>query len=315
MGLGAPPGGPEPVTAAADGVLPTPTWAGDLLELTKPRIASFVLLAALTAGWLNPEAVGLAPLWIALGVGAVAAGSSAINHFVERRTDQLMERTRRRPLATGRLSPAVGLGLGGGLGVAGTAGLYYAAGPWSALLAAGTFVLYAAIYTPLKRHTSLNTIVGAVPGAMPPLLAYGAVSERAAGVFDGGVWGWTLFLALFAWQFPHFLAIAYLYREDYQRGGHAMLPSLPGALPMAGRQALLNALAAIPATLLPMPLGQAGAFYTAAALVLGAVYANAAGRFAVSQDEPRARHLLRVSLVHLPLLFAAALIDRLLLAP
>ncbi len=292
----------------------TPAPWRDFLELTKPRIASFVLFAAFSAALLYPGAsFGFAAL-AAAAVGAVAAGSSALNHVIERRTDRLMERTRRRPVVTGRLSPRAAAAFGLGLGALGTFVLAVFFGPIAAIAAVATFVLYAGVYTPLKRRTTLNTIVGAVPGAMPPLLAYGAMSEAAGAGFQGGVWGWTLFLAVFAWQFPHFLAIAYLYREDYARGGHAMLPSLPGAGPMAGRQALLNALALIPATLVPLPLGESGPLYAAAALVLGAVYAHAAGRFALQQDEARARLLLRVSLVHLPSLFTAALVDRLVLA-
>lgn len=292
----------------------TPAPWRDWLELTKPRIASFVLFAAFTGALLHPAASAPLALLAALGVGAVAAGSAAFNHVVERRSDRLMERTRHRPLPTGRIGalPAAAFALG--LGLAGAALLSVVFGAMSGALAVATYVLYAGVYTPLKRRTTLNTFVGALPGAMPPLLAYGALAERAGEGFGGGIWGWTLFLTVFAWQFPHFLAIAYLYREDYARGGHAMLPSVPGAVPMAGRQALLWALALVPATLLPLPLGAAGFVYTAAALVMGGVFALAAARFSAVQDDARARTLLRTSLVHLPVLFAAALIDRLLLA-
>jgi heme o synthase len=285
----------------------------DWLELTKPRIAGFVLFAAFAAALLHPSGDVVTALVAAIGVGAVAAGSSALNHVVERRTDSLMERTRSRPLPSGRLATRSATTFAFALGAMGTALLGFTFGLVTAAFALATFGLYAGVYVTLKRRTALNTVVGALPGAMPPLLAYGAVAERATGAFSGDVWGWALFLAVFAWQFPHFMAIAYLYREDYRRGGHEMLPAIPGAEALAGRQSLVWALVLVPATLLPLPFGAAGFVYAAAALVLGGVFAVAAGRFAIRQDDARARRLLRVSLIHLPALIAAALVDRALL--
>ncbi len=299
----------------ADGSAPAGgARAADWLELTKPRIAVFVLLAAFVGAWLAPGADGLTALVAALAIGAVAAGSSALNHVLERELDKRMERTRRRPLPTGRLSTGAALAFGLGLGVLGCAVLFGRFGPGSAALAAATFATYAFVYTPLKRRTTLNTLVGAVPGAMPPLLGHLAAAEGLGLGLFAGTWGWTLFLVLFAWQFPHFLAIAYLYREDYARAGMRMLPGEPGGTPIAGRHALLQSLVVLPVSLLPTVRGEAGPLYALVAVVVGALYVLASLGFALDADRGPARRLLLVSLGYLPLLFAAAVADRLLLA-
>jgi len=215
----------------------------------------------------------------------------------------LMPRTAGRPLVTGRLSVKDGVLFGAALGIAGVAGLALFFQPLSALLALSTLAVYVLVYTPLKRWTSLNTVVGALPGAMPPLLGYVAVAGRP------GPWAWILFGVVFAWQFPHFLAIAWLYRDEYRRAGMRMLPSLPGAAGLAGRQSFAYSLLLLPMSLLPAVRGDAGVVYTMAALVLGLAYTATSAAFARRESAFTARTLLLTSLVYLPLLFSAVLFD------
>jgi protoheme IX farnesyltransferase len=189
------------------------------------------------------------------------------------------------------------------LAAAGTGGLALRFNLLSALLALATLAVYALVYTPLKRHSTLNTVVGALPGAMPPLLGYAALAGRVDG------WGWYLFAVLFVWQFPHFMAIAWLYREDYARAGLKMLPCLPDSRGMAGRQALLYGLALLPISLLPTVQGEAGWLYAAGALLCGLLYVGCAAGFALAETRPRARALVLVSLAYLPALMTIALLD------
>ena len=278
-------------------------WA----TLVRPRIAVLVVLSALI-GALLAAGPGVASsfgvlLEAALWIGCVAAASSVFNQVLERETDRLMERTANRPLVTGRLRVRDAILFGTVLGAAGTLGLATRFNTLSALLALATLVAYALVYTPLKRVSTLNTVVGALPGAMPPLLGYVAIAGGVHG------WGYYLFAVMFAWQFPHFLAIAWLYREDYRRAGMKMLPCLPGGSGMAGRQSVAYALALLPVSLLPAVRGEAGLVYAAGALSLGLVYLAASVAFALTESRGRARLLLFVSLGYLPILFAVVLID------
>ncbi|HEX6882911.1 MAG TPA: heme o synthase [Planctomycetota bacterium] len=277
----------------------------DYLVLVRPRISAFVLFAAFTGALLGagPEAELGRVLLAALLVGLVGASSSVFNQVLERDTDRLMPRTWNRPLAAGRLSVRDAVLFGAALGTAGVVGLALAFQPLAALLALSTLAAYALVYTPLKRHTSLNTVVGAIPGAMPPLLGFVALAGRP------GPWGWLLFAVVFAWQFPHFFAIAWLYREDYRRAGMRMLPCLPGAEGLAGRQSLAYSLLLLPVSLLPGVRGDAGPVYTLVALALGLAYAASSAAFAWRETRARARALLLVSLAYLPLLFSAVLFD------
>ena len=277
----------------------------DYLTLVRPRISAFVLFAAFTGALLGAghELELLRVALAALLIGLVGASSSVFNQVLERDTDRLMPRTANRPLAAGRMSTRDAVLFGAALGLAGVAGLALLFQPLAALLALSTLAAYVLVYTPLKRFTSLNTVVGALPGAMPPLLGYVALAGTA------GPWGWLLFAIVFAWQFPHFFAIAWLYRDEYRRAGMAMLPCLPGAAGLAGRQSLAYALLLLPVSLLPGVRGEAGLVYTAAALALGVGYAAAAALFAWRETPVRARALLFTSLVYLPLLFAAVLFD------
>jgi protoheme IX farnesyltransferase len=273
--------------------------------LTKPRITSMAAFAAFVGGLLasGPEAdlarVLEASLWLAL----VAASSATFNQVLERDVDARMRRTASRPLVTGRIAARDATLFAAALGAVGVAALGARFNALAALLALATLAAYTLVYTPLKRVSTLNTAIGAIPGAMPPLLGFVALS---GGV---GPWAWYLFATLFAWQFPHFLAIAFLHREDYARAGLKMLPSVAGARGIAGRQAFLYAATLVPLSLLPVLDGAAGGVYAAAALALGAGYAAAAAAFAWRESERSARVLLLASLVHLPALFSITLMD------
>jgi protoheme IX farnesyltransferase len=280
-------------------------FAEDLLVLVRPRISAFVVLAAFTGARLGSAASdsGSRVLLAALLVGLVGAASSVFNQVLERDVDALMVRTRTRPLPSGRMSVRDAVLFGGVLGLAGVTGLAVWFQPLTALLALSTLAIYVLVYTPLKRFTSLNTVVGALPGAMPPLLGYVALAG------EPGPWGWVLFALVFAWQFPHFFAIAWLHREDYRRADMKMLPALPGASGLAGRQALLYSLVLFAVALLPAVRGQAGLAYLVAALAAGLAYAIASAAFAWRESRVTARAVLWASLVHLPLLFGAVLLD------
>ena len=279
--------------------------AADWLTLVRPRIALFVVFAAFTGALLaaGPRAdLGRVALAAAL-VGLVGASASAFNQILERDVDRLMRRTQDRPLPAQRIAVRDAVFFASGLGATGVAGLGFIFQPLSALLALSTLAVYVLVYTPLKRYSSLNTVVGAVPGAMPPLLGYVALAGAP------GPWGWMLFGVVFAWQFPHFLAIAWLHREDYRRAGMRMLPALPGAGGLAGRQSLLYSLCLLPVSLLPGARGEAGPVYLLTALLLGLAYAGAAAAFAWREQRGSARLVLWISLIYLPLLFSSVLFD------
>ncbi|MEO0649386.1 MAG: heme o synthase [Planctomycetota bacterium] len=284
----------------------TPSPLADWIALTRPRIASFVALASYVGGWLathgeaGPARLAEAALYVTL----TAAAASIFNAVLERDTDGLMERTKNRPLPTGRIGVAPATSVGALAAVLGTAGLAVRFEPLAALLALATIVAYALVYTPLKRVTTFNTLVGAVPGAMPPLLGYVALAG------DGGVWGWSLFAVLFVWQFPHFFAIAWLYREDYARADLKMLASGPGSAGIAGRQSLVYCLPILPVSMLPLFDRAAGAVYFFGAVAIALAFILAAAGFAVREDERNARRLLRTSLLYLPLLLGLAVLDQ-----
>lgn len=277
----------------------------DFLCLIKPRISFFVVLAAFTGGLLGagPSAALPEVLLAALAIGAVAAASCVFNQVIERDVDRLMRRTADRPLVTGRLSVRDAVVFGAALAAFGTSALAVWFHSLAALLALATLVAYVLVYTPLKRYSSFNTLVGAIPGAMPPLLGHVALAG------EPGHWGWFLFGVIFIWQFPHFLAIAWMYREDYRRAGMKMLPALDAADGLAGRQAFLYGLVLVPVSLLPVVRGEAGLLFAVVAFLLGLVYVGAAALFALRETHARARATLFASLVYLPLLFSAALLD------
>ncbi len=279
----------------------------DYTEIAKPRISLMVLLTV-TVGYL----LGIDGVWSAVtllhawfGIALVAMGSSAVNQWYERETDGRMRRTRNRPLPSGRLSPAEVLTLGFVCGTVGTTYLAVCVNGPTAALTAVTFVLYAGVYTPLKRVTSLCTAVGAIPGALPPVLGWLAA---------GGRLDWTaaaLFGVLFLWQFPHFLAIAWLHRDDYCAAGLRMLPAGRSLPHVTGLLAVGYALGLIPVSLLPAYFGLAGLAYSATALVLGMVYLIASVQFACDETRESARRVLWTSLVYLPLVLIVLTWDHL----
>ncbi|MGQ0614180.1 MAG: heme o synthase [Planctomycetaceae bacterium] len=284
----------------AAALAPARSLAFDLLELTKPRLTLFVLFVVAAGGALasagSPDPLLL--LHALLGTALVAGGGAALNMFLERDADALMRRTASRPLPSGRLAPREVLLFGVTLAVAGLALLIVATSLAAALAAAVTLATYLGVYTPLKRRTALNTLAGAVPGALPALIGWGAVTGR----FEPS--GWALFLVLYLWQIPHFLAIAWLYRDDYVRGGFRMLPGWDADGAAAGRQALLGAATLLPASLLPAALGLASRASLVGGLLLGGFFLLRAGAFARARTDATARRLLRGSLLYLPLYLA-----------
>jgi len=270
----------------------------DLLQLTKPRITLMVLVSS-AAGFVIGSSGRPDPLLLLatiLGIGLVAGGSSALNQFLERDIDSLMERTKGRPLPAGRVTPGAAVVFAAAISLGGIVLLALIVNPLTALLAAIALLSYVLVYTPLKRVSSLSTLVGAVPGALPIMGGWTA----ARGELGPG--GWALFGILFFWQLPHFLALAWLFREDYRRGGLKMLGVIDPSGLQTRRQAVLYALALIPASLLPALLGLSGSLYAVVALSLGLAYLAAAVRFWVRADSPTAHGLFRTSLVYLPLL-------------
>jgi protoheme IX farnesyltransferase len=278
----------------------------DYVELMKPRITSMVVLTTLVGFVMGARGHVTASVLAAtlVGTGLVAAGSSALNMLLERRTDALMLRTRNRPLPAGRLRPLDALAWGLVLTSAGMAVLAWRAGTLAAAVALVTWATYLFLYTPLKTRTSLATIVGALPGALPPVIGWAA----SAGQLQPGAF--VLFAILFLWQIPHFLAIAWIYREDYARGGLPMLPVLDPEGRMTGRQAVANTLALALISLTPAVAGMTGRVYLLGATLLGAGFAGVAVHAAVARTNAAARRLFLASLVYLTVLCVLLLIDR-----
>jgi protoheme IX farnesyltransferase len=286
---------------------PVRSRLNDLFVLTKVRLNTLVV--ATTAGGYYMGAPGdVTPLALAvtcLGTALVAGGAAAINQVQERDLDRLMVRTRTRPMPDERLGVTEGSAIGVGLCVAGVATLWIGANALAALLALATALCYTLVYTPLKRKTSLNTVVGAIPGALPPLIGWAA----ARGSLDGAA-PWTLFLVMFLWQLPHFLAIAWIYRDDYARANLPMLPVIDRDGAMTGRQAMLWAATLLPFSQLPFVMGLANATYGVGAIVLCLGLFAVAVQFAIRRTEARARRLFYASIVYLPLLWALMAIGR-----
>jgi heme o synthase len=287
----------------------------DYRELFKLRVTLMVTLTGWAGFYLGSMKSGISSfqpglLTTLLGIGVVSAGSAALNQAIERRLDAKMLRTSNRPMARGRISLAHGITVGLLAIILGTLWLTRLMNPITGGLTLLTAFLYVAVYTPLKRHTTLATFIGAFPGAMPPLLGWTA----ARGVIE---WqGVALFAILFIWQFPHFMSIAWLYREDYARAGIRMLPVAQPDGWSTALEALIYAVLMIPASLLPVWLHMDGKIYAGVALALGLVYLGYTLRFtrivrARSETESRmyARDLLKVSVIYLPLLLTALMLN------
>jgi protoheme IX farnesyltransferase len=282
---------------------------GDLAELMKPGITLMVVLTA-ALGFLLAESEvhrGLSLVLLVqalLGTGLVSAGGSVLNHVLERDTDALMRRTAARPLPTGRIDPDAALLLGVALGIAGLVELALGVNLMTALLGAIALGGYVFVYTPLKRVSSLATVIGAVPGAIQPMMGWSAVTGHL------GLAAWVLFAILFLWQMPHFLAIAWLCREDYERAGFPMLTVGDTGGRRTARQVVLYGAALVPISLMPAVLGLLGGIYFAGALALGLVYLAAGVAFARRRTMPGARWLMIASILYLPAVLLAMLLDR-----
>ncbi len=280
--------------------------AVDYLELTKPRITLLVVFTTLVGYVVAvPGSLSTLPLLAVLaGTTLVAAGASTINMVLERDTDALMLRTRSRPLPAGRLRAADALSFGLVLTALGLATLAWLSGWRAATVALATWTSYLFAYTPLKRRTSLSTLVGAVPGALPPVIGWAAARQS----LDGGAF--VLFAILFLWQVPHFLAIAWIYRDDYARAGLPMLPVLDREGRLTGRQAVIHSLALLLVSLTPAAAGLAGPVYLVGAVLLGVALVGCAFRLAVARSVPAARGLFLASIAYLPAVLALLMLGR-----
>jgi protoheme IX farnesyltransferase len=278
----------------------------DYVALTKPRL-NFLVVATSAAGYYlggpsRPDVVSMTQA--VCGTALVAGGAAVLNQLYERDTDALMRRTRLRPLPDGRVSPGDARTFGVALSLAGLVLLAVRANWLSAGLALATLVVYLAVYTPMKRRTSLSTLVGAVPGALPALIGWTASHGSVA------LGGATLFAIVFLWQIPHFMAIAWMYRDDYGSAGFPMLTVIDPEGRRVGRQAVLYTAALVPVSLVPTFAGIAGAVYFGSALVLGVALLALAARFASTRSEGAARALFVGSIIYLPLIWIVMIGDR-----
>jgi protoheme IX farnesyltransferase len=286
--------------------IPLSARLSDLAELTKPGITLMVVLTA-GLGFLLAEQEGISFLLLVhtlLGTGLVSAGASALNQVIERETDALMRRTAQRPLPAGRMDPDAALLFGVALGVAGLAELALAVNLLTALLGAVALAGYVFVYTPLKRVSSLATIIGAVPGAIPPMMGWSAVRNNV------DLAAWVLFGILFFWQMPHFLAIAWLCRDDYREAGFPMLTVSDTNGFRTSRQVLLYGAVLVPVSLMPSLLGLMGTVYFVGALALGLIYFGFGLGFARSRTTPGARWLMLASVLYFPAVLLVMLLDR-----
>ena len=285
------------------------TVFSDYWALTKPEV-NFLIVITTFAGFYLARPAGWRdfPLWLSinalLGTLLVASGTGTLNQYLERHFDAQMRRTARRPLASGRLKPAAVLSFGIALSVLGSVYLAVAVNVLASLLAMATLLSYLFFYTPLKRKTPLCTLVGAFPGAMPPLIGWAAASGRL------NFQAWTLYAMLFLWQFPHFMAIAWMYREDYARAGYLVLP--PGPYQRARLvhlQTVLPLLALLPLSLVPVLIGEKKV-YLIGALLLGVGFLYCGAKFVVCRSNSAARRLLAASIIYLPVLFVMMVLAR-----
>lgn len=280
--------------------------AADWLMLTKARIQLFATPAAVVCAWIasDGELRWISALHLVIGLTLVSSAAAVVNQVLEIRIDAAMDRTRQRPLPAGRVNPRTAAIFGLTGFAAGAAWLLIFLNPLCAWLSIVMFASYCFIYTPMKRLTPLNTIVGAFPGALPLLVGYSAAGRGLD--LQAGV----LFLILFLWQLPHFFSIAWLYREDYARGGLQMLSNVDETGAVSGRQAIHWALALLPASLLPSIFGIAGRLYFYAAFSLSLLFLITVLGFGFRRNDRRARVVLWTSLAYLPLLFTFLVLDR-----
>jgi protoheme IX farnesyltransferase len=276
------------------------------VDLTKPRITFLVVLTA-AAGFCMGSASGIdyvALFNLSVGIALLSSGIATLNQYIERDLDRLMRRTESRPLPSGKLAPVEAAMFGIALSVVATAYLAVFINPLSALLGVVTLASYLFVYTPLKTKTTLSTVLGAFPGAMPPFIGWVAARGRIT------VDAWVLFAILFLWQFPHFLAIAWMYRDDYARAGVKMLPVVEPEGRVTGQQIISYTLLLIPVSLLPVATGLAGSVYLVGASVLGLGFLYYSARAALVRTTWQARQLLLASVLYLPVLFGLMVLNR-----
>jgi protoheme IX farnesyltransferase len=276
------------------------------VELTKPRITLLVVLTA-AAGFCLGSENGIdyvRLLNMSLGIALLSSGIATLNQYIERDLDRLMRRTESRPLPSGKLLATPAMWFGVTLSVIATLYLAVSINGLSALLGVVTLASYLFVYTPLKTRTSLSTVLGAFPGAMPPFIGWVAARGEAS------IEAWILFAILFLWQFPHFLAIAWMYRDDYARAGIKMLPVVEPEGKVTGQQIISYTLMLVPVSLLPVFVNLAGTIYFVGALVLGLIFLYFSVRAAFVRTVWQARQLLLASVLYLPVLFALMVINR-----
>ncbi len=275
-------------------------------ELTKPRITFLIVLMAV-AGFILGSRGQIDFILLGhtvVGISLLCSGVSTLNQYIERTIDAVMRRTETRPLPAGKLSPTQALLFGVGLCFAAEIYMTVLINPLTAAFGISVIVGYVLLYTPLKTRTSLSTIIGAIPGAMPPLMGWTAATNELH------ISALVLFLIQFFWQFPHFLAIAWMYREDYAKAGIKMLPVVEDDGSITARQMVLYTLTLIPVSLLPTLMGLSGLVYFFSALILGLIFLYSSLRVARTKSRQEARHLMLVSVLYLPVLFVLMIVNR-----
>src|SRR5437867_1722077 len=282
------------------------SWVAVYSDLFKARLTFLVLLTTLVGFYIGfrGSVDYLLMLHTLLGTALVASGASALNQLLEREYDAKMRRTQNRPLPAGRLQPNTVLIVGGVSAALGLIYLALAVNLITSLIGAASFASYLFVYTPLKRVTWLNTAIGAVPGGLPPLMGWTAARGQLSGE------GWALFAILAFWQLPHFLAIAWMYREDYAKAGFKMLPVIDPQGHRTGRQAVSHTLGLLPVSLCPFLFKLAGPVYLFGAVILGLIFLWYAIQFSCQLTVPRARQLFYASILYLPLLLAVMVLDK-----
>ena len=275
------------------------------VELTKPRIAFMLVLTSAAGFYLGTTGAFDVALFAnaMIGIAILAFGVATLNQYIERSTDALMDRTKNRPLPSQRLLPNEALVFGLAQILVAEIYLYFLVNPLTAGLGLVVIIGYVLLYTPLKTRTSASTAIGAIPGAMPPLMGWTAAADEIT------LGAWSLFLLLFLWQFPHFLAIAWMYRHEYAKARILMLPVVEPEGRITARQIVLFAIMLLPVSLAPFFLGFAGVFYLVGATILGSWFLIESIRTARSKTTEKARRLLMVSVLYLPLIFGLLVLD------
>lgn len=293
-------------TIAAAPAASQPSRVADFADLVKARLTFLVLVTTAAGFYLAPNARPnhLTMIHAVFGAALAAAGASALNQWWERRLDAVMERTRARPLPAGRMSAKAGLAIGALLSCAGVVYLNATTNGLAALLTTATIVVYVFAYTPLKRRTTANTLVGAIPGAIPPMIGWAA----ARGRLEPGAW--CLFAIVFFWQMPHFFAIAWMFRHDYERAGFRMISSGDESGARSASQAVLFAMLLLLIAAAPTAIGMVSPIYLLIEIVLSGLFVAAAMRFHRTQLAADARKLFLASIIYLPLLLLALLMTK-----